>query len=1506
MESLEPRLLLDAIADDPLDDLLATSSPTPPAGYVYDAPLTDAGGAGTTVLLDDVPEYFWYRGCGPTSVGMILGFWDILGYPNYFVGDASTQTDDVNAGIASEGHDDDWVPDPDAPPPHHADDSIADFFETSRDPLPYGWSYLSKADDAFIGYSDYVGYSAAHAWNEDWGDLTWADFTSEINAGRPMMFLVDSDGNGETDHFIPIIGYRTDPGQQYAAYTTWRNDSGIHWFDWQGMSDGDPWGIRAATLFRPSHSQPDLVTGHTSLWPPSLAWGDDFTYIYSIDNYGSVATGGFDVRFYLSTNSTISTLDYELHSMYVSSLGAAGHLGGGVPLSLPASPPSGFTASDDVYIGMIVDAGGDVAESVESNNRNRGNGIDREAVHIASGPDLLGSEFALDVPMLNLGPVSADYTVDNVGETAAGGFTVRFYLSENDYISASDTLLGEQYISSLSGNGSYSNTIMLTPGTADPFDGDGRYTIGMIIDADGDVAESVEGNNRNEGDALDMARANYGTRIFNADFEHGDGAMDIINDTAWAPNDGLWHLTTARGGDLGHSGTHSLHYGRWDKAEGHWDYDIGDSAGVFYSKRIELPDEPVALSFNYFCRVDSSSTGDDIRAQVYDPDTGTYTTVLSKSDGLSYNTTLKSWRQATADLTAFAGKNVRLRFTFDTVDATYNNYEGWYVDDIAVWAVNNPITIEGFRSLSPRSNYYHETSYINWPADHDSFVFNEEQMDGTFTITTVNEGSAVNGAVAVYDRATGEMLCMDSGSGAGNDASVTVVNSGRWNSYIVEAWDEEEDSTGELDVHVEGSHASYIATITPDAGGHAAVTGLIDTDEDTDYYRVTAPPQASGDLTITLSELSAALQTRLQVWRGLDDAKPDVIAYTAAGPETATFTDVQPGETFYLSVCDHDFNGTGNFEVTVDFSMAVPATMTTAEGWLYFDGPHGHSPDTQNFGAYISVNDTDSYRFAGDSAWTGDYTITVNRLSGTVDPVVAVYDPSTGAQLAFNRDYGDETTARVTVTLDAWTRYIVAVADATRTNSGDVEILVQAPGTSAGMTVPLDANGDGQRTGQSITANDTDFYRLTAPADTDGTLKIVVTPDASLDPAIALFDASGNEVAHAFSRAVGVAETISLTGLTPGEAYSLAVLAEDYETTGTFDLAVDWGQVVPGTYPGGHDFWTMPDVHGDRQHSFALSEAGEWDGWMFASDVADPNAVFTVTGDGLAPVLGLYEVATNTRLAYDVNADGDTAATFAAPIAAHTRYYLLASDRNGATGTISLSMGIDAMSYTTVPVNAGGTGLGSGTLTNPADANYFLFTAPATAAYGDLTVTIKRPDASLESSLVLWNDTTGQRLGSAGAFTPGAPVSFSITNAQAGHVYAAGIASMAFNSGAGSFDVAIDFSVRKPGDADLDGDVDLDDFVILKTHFGDTGAGWGDGDFDGNGTVDLDDFVILKRNFGTAAPAPAGERLDVLADSEPLETDDAPRARRRLRRRSRASDDGADFPRDLLAIAPLR
>lgn len=69
------------------------------------------------------------------------------------------------------------------------------------------------------------------------------------------------------------------------------------------------------------------------------------------------------------------------------------------------------------------------------------------------------------------------------------------------------------------------------------------------------------------------------------------------------------------------------------------------------------------------------------------------------------------------------------------------------------------------------------------------------------------------------------------------------------------------------------------------------------------------------------------------------------------------------------------------------------------------------------------------------------------------------------------------------------------------------------------------------------------------------------------------------------------------------------------------------------------------------------------------------------------------------------------------------------------------------------------------------------------------------------------------------------------------------------------------------GDANGDGMVNLTDFNILKSHFGQAG-GRSEGDFTGDGNVDLADFNVLKANFGqggAAVPEPGTMLLAGLA-----------------------------------------
>jgi hypothetical protein len=65
-------------------------------------------------------------------------------------------------------------------------------------------------------------------------------------------------------------------------------------------------------------------------------------------------------------------------------------------------------------------------------------------------------------------------------------------------------------------------------------------------------------------------------------------------------------------------------------------------------------------------------------------------------------------------------------------------------------------------------------------------------------------------------------------------------------------------------------------------------------------------------------------------------------------------------------------------------------------------------------------------------------------------------------------------------------------------------------------------------------------------------------------------------------------------------------------------------------------------------------------------------------------------------------------------------------------------------------------------------------------------------------------------------------------------------------------------ATTSPGDADSDGEVDVNDLSIVLANFGKTsGMWWATGDFTGDGTVDINDLTEVLANFGTTLGASA-------------------------------------------------
>ena len=63
-----------------------------------------------------------------------------------------------------------------------------------------------------------------------------------------------------------------------------------------------------------------------------------------------------------------------------------------------------------------------------------------------------------------------------------------------------------------------------------------------------------------------------------------------------------------------------------------------------------------------------------------------------------------------------------------------------------------------------------------------------------------------------------------------------------------------------------------------------------------------------------------------------------------------------------------------------------------------------------------------------------------------------------------------------------------------------------------------------------------------------------------------------------------------------------------------------------------------------------------------------------------------------------------------------------------------------------------------------------------------------------------------------------------------------------------------------PGDANLDGTVDINDLTIVLSNYGQTGCSWTQGCMDGDptGRVDINDLTIVLSNYGQSVGASGG------------------------------------------------
>lgn len=159
-------------------------------------------------------------------------------------------------------------------------------------------------------------------------------------------------------------------------------------------------------------------------------------------------------------------------------------------------------------------------------------------------------------------------------------------------------------------------------------------------------------------------------------YDNVEGGLNGWTTTAYSGND-LWHQTTLQSS----SPTHSW----WPGIDLQANYSNGLRVnGAAISPPINLAGAlpPVRLVFaeNFeteqgwdYCMVDVSSDG------------GSTWTHLRGGYGAAPSGSSEGWIITTLDLSAYANQTVQLRFYFDTGDDQYNDFPGWFVDDIVVY-----------------------------------------------------------------------------------------------------------------------------------------------------------------------------------------------------------------------------------------------------------------------------------------------------------------------------------------------------------------------------------------------------------------------------------------------------------------------------------------------------------------------------------------------------------------------------------------------------------------------------------------------------------------------------------------------------------------------------------------------------------------------------------------------------------------------------------------------------
>ena len=201
---------------------------------------------------------------------------------------------------------------------------------------------------------------------------------------------------------------------------------------------------------------PDLVVELPSVSDNGPAPGAEFTLSLTVSNVGDGESPATPLRYYRSTDATITRSDTAVGTDQVGTLSPSGASAESISLTAPSTARA-------YYYGACVDTV--TGESDTTNNCSASVKVDVEAPKY---PDLeVGAPRVSDSSPAPGAEFTLSLTVSNVGDGESPATPLRYYRSTDATITRSDTAVGTDQVGTLSPSGASAESISLTaPSTA--------------------------------------------------------------------------------------------------------------------------------------------------------------------------------------------------------------------------------------------------------------------------------------------------------------------------------------------------------------------------------------------------------------------------------------------------------------------------------------------------------------------------------------------------------------------------------------------------------------------------------------------------------------------------------------------------------------------------------------------------------------------------------------------------------------------------------------------------------------------------------------------------------------------------------------------------------------------------------------------------------------------------------------------------------------------------------